>query len=396
MNKENYLLITCLIILIISVVLTFTNFIRFKFGLEIEGGTILYYDADISKVAKEEIESTLSAVKDLIERRINYLGIAEINVSYSKNGRIIVEIPNIKDPELAKKTIGETPILEFKVPLEVGTSTVFVPSPLTGKYLKTANVEIHPQTGLPIVSLEFDNEGTKIFAELTKKYIGKPIAIYLDNNLISSPIVREEISSGKAIIEGNFSLEEARDLASKLKQGALPVALKLVGSSVVNPKLGHESLKKVTIGGIYGFLLILIFMLVFYRIHGIIANIALIFYLFFNLLLYKLLGVALSLSGIVGFILSIGMAVDANILIAERIKEEKTRMKIRDAILEGFNRAWPSIRDSNISTIISCILMYIIATSFVKGFAITLGLGVLISMLTAVFLTKILTLKILK
>lgn len=396
MYKKNYFLLISLIILIISIILSFTNFIKFKFGLEIEGGTILYYDADISKINKEELNDTLSAVKDLIERRINYLGISEINVSYSKNGRIIVEIPNIKDPELAKKTIGETPILEFKVPIEIGTSTFFVSSALTGKYLKTANVRIHPQTGLPVVALEFDKEGAKIFADLTKKYINKPIAIYLDNNLISAPIVREEINTGEAIIEGRFSLEEARELASKLKQGALPVALKLVGSTVINPQLGKESLKSIIIGGGVGFLSILIFMLIFYKINGLVANLALIFYIFFNLLAYKILGVTLSLSGIVGFILSIGMAVDANILIAERFKEEKKRLQIKEAILEGFNRAWPSIRDSNVSTIISCISMYIITTSFVKGFAITLGIGVLISMITAVFLTKALTLKIIK
>lgn len=393
MNKENKILAVFLFLFITSLFFILTNFLKFKFGLEIAGGTILYYDADISKIQKERVNENLQAIKDLIERRINYLGISEIKVSYSQSGRITVEIPHIKDPELAKKTIGETPILEFRIPLQVGTETLFVPSELTGKYLKSANVEINPQTGFPVVALEFDREGSRIFSELTEKYQGKPIAIYLDDRLVSAPIVKEKITTGKAIIEGNFNLDEARDLASKLKQGALPVSLKLVGSNVVNPLLGNEILKNGILGGILGILLVMAFMVLFYKNQGLIADIALLFYIVFNLFLYKLFGVNLSIAGIVGFILSVGMAVDANILIAERILEEKRTSSLKDAILNGFSRAWTSIRDSNISTIISCILMFLITTSFVKGFAITLGLGVLISMLTAVYFTKILTLK---
>ncbi len=395
MNTENKILIIFLVTFLISLFVISTNFLKFKFGLEIAGGTILYYNADISKMDEKEVESNLQAIKDLIERRINYLGISEIKVTYSRNGRITVEIPHIKDPELAKKTIGETPILEFRVPLENGTTT-FVNSPLTGKYLKNANVELHPQTGLPVVTLEFDAEGAKIFSELTEKYLGKPIAIYLDNQPISTPVVREKITTGRAIIEGNFDLKQAKDLANKLKQGALPVALELVGSNVVNPILGEEILKNGIFGGILGILLVMIFMLLFYKSQGLIADIALLFYIAFNLFLYKLFGIHLSISGIVGFILSVGMAVDANILIAERILEEKKILPIKNAIINGFSRAWTSIRDSNISTIISCLLMYLITTSFVKGFALTLGLGVLISMLTAVYFTKIITLKFIK
>ena len=397
MKKINSILLIYLGVFLLSIIIIFTNFIKFKYGLEIEGGSILYYYADISKIKKSEVQDTLKAIKDLIERRINYLGISEINVSYSSDGKIIVEIPNIKDPKEAQKIIGETPLLEFRIPLEVGTSTIFVPSPLTGKYLQTSNIEVDPKTGLPVVTLIFNEEGSKIFHELTKKYIGKPIAIYLDNKLISAPIVKDEISTGRAVIEGKFSWEEAKDLASKLKQGALPIKLQLIGSTSIDPILGKEVLKKTIIAGLIGFSLIVIFMIAFYKLQGVIADLALIFYVFLNLMLYKIFGVTFSLSGLVGFILSIGMAVDANILIAERIKEEISKQKdLKTAILEGFNRAWPSIRDSNISTIISCILMYLITTSFVKGFAITLGLGVLTSMLSGVFFTKILTLKFYK
>ena len=394
MKKIDFTLSIYLGVFLLSIVIVFTNFIKFKYGLEIEGGSILYYYADISKIKKNEIPDTLRAIKDLIERRINYLGISEINVSYSSDGKVIVEIPNIKDPEEAQKIIGETPILEFRIPVEIGTTTQFIPSPLTGKYLQTSNIEIDPKTNLPVVTLIFNEEGAKIFHELTKKYIGKPIAIYLDNRLISAPIVRDEISTGRAVIEGRFSWDEAKDLASKLKQGALPVKLQIIGSTSIDPTLGKETLKNTIIAGFVGFSLVIMFMLIFYRFQGIIASIALIFYVFLNLMLYKILGITFSLSGLVGFILSIGMAVDANILIAERIKEEILKQKdVKTAILEGFNRAWPSIRDSNISTIISCILMYLITTSFVKGFAITLGLGVLTSMISGVFLTKNLTFK---
>lgn len=396
MNSENKVLAIFLILLIISLFLILTDFLKFKFGLEIAGGTILYYDVDVSKIDRKELESNLQAIKNLIERRINYLGVSEARISYSKKGRITVEIPNIKDPELAKKTIGETPVLEFRIPSIEGTTTIFISSALTGKYLKNASVEIQSSTGLPVVALEFDKEGAKIFSELTEKYQGKPIAIYLDNKLISAPIVKEKITTGRAIIEGNFELKEAKDLANKLNQGALPVSLKLVGSNVINPILGRDILKSGIIGGVCGILLVIFFMLIFYGSQGLVADIALLFYIAFNLFLYKLFSIHLSISGIVGFVLSIGMAVDANILIAERILEEKKTLSLKDAIINGFSRAWTSIRDSNVSTIISCILMYLITTSFVKGFAITLGLGVLISMLTAVYFTKVLTLRFIR
>jgi preprotein translocase subunit SecD len=397
MTKEDYFLFSIIILLIISIFFVFTNILKYKLGLDLAGGVVLIYKADLKNVKPQERNDILLAVKDLIERRINYLGVIESSINYSQSGEIVVEIPSIKDPEEAKRLIGETPLLEFRVPVEKGTTTEFVPSELTGRYLKTADVEINPNTGFPVVALELDSQGAKIFEKLTREYLNKPIAIYLDGQPISAPIVRDIIPNGRAIIEGKFTYQEAQDLARKLKQGALPVSITLIGQYVVNPLLGKQFLDFAIKGGIIGTILVLVFMLAYYRLQGLVANIALIFYIFFNLFLYKLLGITLSLSGITGLILSIGMAVDANILIAERMKEERKRgLKVEEYTKLAFERAWPSIRDSNSTTILSCIIIYSLTSSFVRGFALTLGMGVLISMLTAVFFTRILTLKITK
>jgi preprotein translocase subunit SecD len=397
MTKEDYFLFSIIILLIISVFFVFTNILKYKLGLDLAGGVVLIYKADLKNVKPQERNDILLAVKDLIERRINYLGVIESSINYSQSGEIVVEIPSIKDPEEAKRLIGETPLLEFRVPVEKGTTTEFVPSELTGRYLKTADVEINPNTGFPVVALELDSQGAKIFEKLTREYLNKPIAIYLDGQPISAPIVRDIIPNGRAIIEGKFTYQEAQDLARKLKQGALPVSITLIGQYVINPLLGKQFLDFAIKGGIIGTILVLVFMLAYYRLQGLVADIALIFYIFFNLFLYKLLGITLSLSGITGLILSIGMAVDANILIAERMKEERKRgLKVEEYTKLAFERAWPSIRDSNSTTILSCIIIYSLTSSFVRGFALTLGMGVLISMLTAVFFTRILTLKITK
>jgi preprotein translocase subunit SecD len=398
MDKNNIILSFAIILFFISIFFVFDNTIlKFKYGLDLEGGVILTYNADLSNIKKEDYNDILSATKDLIERRINTLGISETNISYYRSGKIIVEIPSIKNPEEAISVIGKTPFLEFRTTQSIGTETIFIPTELTGKYLKTANVVFETQTGLPVVSLELTNEGAKIFEKLTRENLGKPIGIFIDNNLISAPVVREVISGGKAIIEGNFSLQQAKELAANLKQGALPVPLKLEGINQINPTLGSEFKEKMLKSGVIGFLLIIIFMIIYYKKQGLIASLCLIFYVFYNLFIFKLIGVVLTLSSITGFILSVGMAIDANILIAERIKEERKKIQdIQKAITNGFNRAWTSIRDSNITTIISSIIIYFITTSFVRGFALTLFIGVLISLLTAFYLTKILTNRIIK
>jgi protein-export SecD/SecF family membrane protein len=393
MNKSNFYILLFFILAFISLFFVIdNNFLKFKFGLDLSGGFVLTYDVDLKNIKFNERNDILSSIKDLIERRINTLGIAETNISYTQNGRLIVEVPNVKDYQEAVNIIGQTPLLEFRVPQIIGTQTVFVPSPFTGRYLKNAEILFDSRTGFPIVSLQFDSEGKKIFKELTEKYLNQPLAIYLDNYPISIPRVREVIANGEAVIEGNFTVDEAKKLVANLKQGALPAPLKLISVNQINPTLGVKFKDLSIQAGVLGFILVIFFMILYYRFQGVIASICLIVYVIFNLFIYKLFGVALSLAGIAGFILSIGMAVDANILIAERIKEEiKRGLSKIEAVKLGFNRAWTSIRDSNVTTIISSLLIYFLTTSFVKGFALTLLIGVIISIITSFYLTRILT-----
>jgi preprotein translocase subunit SecD len=381
---KNFFLATFFSVFVLSLIIIFF-YKNFSLGMDLAGGTILTYQIDWQNIDKTKVKNVLEQTKDLIERRINFLGVSEYFVSFSESGRILIEIPNIKDPEMAKKIIGETPFLEFRIPKD----NEFVPSGLTGEYLQKAEVIINPNTLEPVVSLEFNQEGTKIFKDLTQKYLGQPIAIYLDGKLISSPVVREVIENGKAQITGKFTLDEAKLLANRLNQGALPAPLNLIAESVVNPILSEKILKIALYASILGVILVILFMIIFYGFYGFLADIALIFFLIINLALYKILGVTISLASLSGLVLAVGMAVDANILIFERMKEEKQRgLKIKEVIKEGFNRAFPSIRDSNMTTIISSSLIYFLATSFVKGFALTLFFGVIFSFLTAVFFTR--------
>jgi preprotein translocase subunit SecD len=381
---KNFFLATFFSAFVLSLIIIFF-YKNFSLGMDLAGGTILTYQIDWQNIDKTKIKNVLEQTKDLIERRINFLGVSEYFVSFSESGRILIEIPNIKDPEMAKKIIGETPFLEFRIPKD----NEFVPSGLTGEYLQKAEALVNPNTLEPIVSLEFNQEGAKIFKDLTQKYLGQPIAIYLDGKLISSPVVREVIENGKAQITGKFTLEEAKLLANRLNQGALPAPLNLIAESVVNPILSEKILKIALYASILGVILVILFMIIFYGFYGFLADIALIFFLVFNLALYKILGVTISLASLSGLVLAVGMAVDANILIFERIKEEKQRgLKIKEVIEEGFDRAFPSIRDSNMTTIISSLLIYLLAVSFVKGFALTLLFGVIFSFLTAVFFTR--------
>jgi preprotein translocase subunit SecD len=381
---KNFFLAIFFLAFVLSLIIIFF-YKNFSLGMDLAGGTILTYQIDWQNIDKTKIKNVLEQTKDLIERRINFLGVSEYFVSFSESGRILIEIPNIKDPEMAKKIIGETPFLEFRIP----QNNEFIPSGLTGEYLQKAEAIVNPNTLEPIVSLEFNKEGAKIFKDLTQKYLGQPIAIYLDGKLISSPVVREVIENGKAQITGKFTLEEAKLLANRLNQGALPAPLNLIAESVVNPILSEKILKIALYASILGVILVILFMIIFYGFYGFLADIALIFFLVFNLALYKILGVTISLASLSGLVLAVGMAVDANILIFERIKEEKQRgLKIKEVIKECFDRAFPSIRDSNTTTIISSLLIYFLAVSFVKGFALTLLFGVIFSFLTAVFFTR--------
>lgn len=260
---------------------------------------------------------------------------------------------------------------------------------LTGKNLDRALVSFNPNDNSPEVSLEFDDEGGKMFEAVTERNVGKPVAIYLDGEPISIPNVNEKISGGKAVISGKFDINEAKLLAQRLNAGALPVPIEIVNQQTVGASLGQDSLNKSMKAGMYGVLFIIVFMIFYYRLPGIFSVISLVTYGLIVLAIFKTLPVTLSLSGIAGFVLSIGMAVDANVLIFERLKEELQKGKPGSlALRDAFDRAWPSIRDGNYSTIITCVVLYLFTTSMIKGFAVTLTIGIIISMFSAIFVTK--------
>lgn len=379
--------------------------IPFKLGLDLQGGSHLLYQADLSNIEEKDRANAMEGLRDVLERRVNFFGVSEPLVQI-QGERLIVELPGIKDVSEAIREIGKTPFLEFKTPkegyeeileknkrvIESGEGELedpFSPTSLTGRYLKKAELGFEQTTQEPLVLLEFNDEGAKIFEDLTEKNLKKPLAIYIDNILISSPVVQEKISGGRAQITGRFNLEEARELARNLSAGALPVPIKLIFQETVGPTLGKISLEQSLKAGILGFLAVILFMLIFYRLSGIIAAMALGIYVALILSLFKLIPVTLTLAGIGGFILSIGMVVDANILIFSRMREELREGKnFQISLEEGFRRAWPSIRDGNLTTLIVTAILFGFGTSFIKGFALTLSLGILISMFSAFFITR--------
>ncbi len=294
----------------------------------------------------------------------------------------------------AKEVHSQHILIAKKTPPSAQQQPTFIETGLTGKNLKSADVQFASQTGKPEVGIEFDSEGSKIFAQLTKESIGKQIAIFLDGQVISAPTVQTEITDGKAVITGNFTLEEVKKLSQRLNEGALPVPITLIGQQSVEASLGKVSLEKSLKAGAIGIGFVMIFMIFYYRFLGFIASVALLIYTSLMVALFKMStgtpwSITLTLAGIAGFILSVGMAVDANILIFERTKEEiRKGRSLKGAIDEGFRRAWSSIRDSNISSIITCLILIWFGTGFVKGFAVTLLLGVLVSMFTAIVLVR--------
>ena len=389
----------------------------FELGLDLQGGIHLLYEADLSQVLEEEKADAIAGLRDVIERRVNLFGVREPVVQV-QGERLIVELAGVIDPAEAIRQIGQTPFLEFKEQRaeeetekilakieEIGRKEeqeiqeiedwylafedpYFQSTPLTGKYLKGAKLDFD-QFSRPIVSLQFDDEGAKIFEELTSRNVGKKLAIYIDQIPISAPVVQEKISGGRAQISGQFTNEEARELARNLNAGALPLPITLISQQSVGPTLGKISLEQSLRAGFLGFLAVIIFMILFYRLPGILAGLALTIYVVLVLSLFKLIPVTLTLAGIGGFILSIGMAIDANVLIFSRIREELKSGKIfTQAIEEGFNRAWPAIRDGNLTTLIVAAILFGFGTSFIKGFATTLSLGILISLFSAIIITK--------
>jgi len=378
----------------------------FKLGLDLKGGVHLVYQADMSGIKPEEISDAMAGLRDVIERRINLFGVSEPLVQVEQKGiletaanreqRLIVELPGVTDVNQAIRMIGETPFLEFRLEnpnIEIKDDTklneAFLATPLTGRFLSKATLEFDQMTYTPQISLEFTDEGGKIFAQITKDNVGKRLAIFLDGAPISIPNIREEIKEGKAQITGQFTPQEAKTLVQRLNSGALPVPISLISQESVGPTLGEKVLNNGIKAGTFGIILVVIFLIIWYRLPGFLAILALGIYAAIILALFKLIPVTLTAAGIAGFILSVGMAVDANILIFERMKEEKRSGKtISAAVSEGFERAWLSIRDSNVSSLITSVILYWFGTSMVKGFALTLFIGILVSMFSAIIVTR--------
>jgi preprotein translocase subunit SecD len=380
--------------------ISFLQNVKVHEGLDLRGGTHLVYELDLTKVDSKNTSNAVQGVINVIDRRINALGVSEPNIQSSKVGStesVIVELPGVTDVNEAINIIGKTAQLEFweedtTAQLAENGQTVsagWKPTQLNGSNLSKADVRFDQQTGEPEVTLEFNSDGAKLFADITKRNLQKPVAIVLDNEIISAPTVQSEIEGGQAIITGKFTIEDAKKLALELNAGALPVPIKLVEQRNIGATLGTDSVKQSLLAGLVGVLLIAIFMISYYRFPGFLAVCALTIYTLLVIAIFKLVPVVLTLAGIAGFILSIGMAVDANILVFERMKEELRAGKtLGTAVDEGFRRAWLSIRDSNVSSLITCIILYFTTTGMVRGFAVTLAIGILISMFTAITISR--------
>ncbi len=421
--------------------LSFPHFFNkpYVLGLDLQGGVSLVYQADLSTVS--DPSGSMSGLRDVIERRINMFGVSEPVVQIQGTDRLLVELPGVTDVNQAIQMIGQTPYLEFseqKSTEEIkhvedvlkqiqdiqdkngtmeditkiqdwelalqGQAAFFKPTELTGKYLSKAAVVFDQTTYKPQIQLQFNDEGAKIFEEVTARNINKPLAIYLDGasiidtngdgkidaNDLYAPIVENKISGGKAVITGDMSTQKANSIASRLNSGALPVKIgQPISQRAVGPVLGQVALQESLRAGILGFVGILAFMIIFYRMKGLMASVSLLIYIALMLSLIKIIPITLTLAGIAGFLLSMGMAVDANILIFARMREElKSGKGYISSLDEGIKRAWPSIRDGNFTTILVGIVLFIFGTSFVKGFALTLIVGNLIGMFTAIVVTN--------
>lgn len=396
---------------------------EYKLGLDLAGGALLTYEADTENLAGDDIDGAMDALRDVIERRVNVFGVGEPRVSTETAllggeiaHRLIVELPGVTDVDAAIEQLGETPLLEFRLvrqegePIQVTTSDGSIQMPsqtdmlykraeLTGRYLQSARVQFGGNGGVvnqPYVALVFDSEGAEIFEAITRDNVGRELAVFLDGELLTSPVIQSVITSGEAIITGDFSPEEARDLAQNLNFGALPVPIELVGTQNIGGSLGKATVAAGVTAAAWGLALVALFMILWYRLPGLIAVVSLGVYVALMMTLFKFIPVTLTAAGIAGFILSIGMAVDANILIFERLKEElrDDRQGVRDAIRNGFKRAWASIRDGNLTSIFTAIILFYTTTSLVKGFALTFGIGVVVSMITAIGVTRTLLLAV--
>lgn len=377
----------------------------FTLGLDLNGGTHLVYKADVSKLPNGDVSSSMQSLRDVIEKRVNIYGVSEPLVQVEEGGvlgskeaehKLVVELPGVTNIDEAVKMIGAIPKLEFRLVREdtsgSGSTTVLTEyTGITGAQLKRATLQFDPNTNQPMVGLELNPEGRDLFADITKKNIGVILGIFLDGQPLSLPTIRQEIKDGKAVISGSFDRPEAQALVRDLNYGALPVPIELISTQTIGASLGQDALKGGVKSGIVAFVIIAIFLIVYYRILGLVSVLALGVYSIIMLALFKFIPVTLTAAGIAGFILSIGMAVDANILIFERMKEElKSGKNQWDAMHEGFARAWLSIRDSNISSILTGLILYFFgSSSIITGFALVFIIGVLVSMFSAITASRI-------
>jgi preprotein translocase subunit SecD len=385
-----------------------------KLGLDLAGGTELIYKADTSKIVGDKTGS-LASLRDVIDRRVNLFGVAEPIVQLEKanaaagqaEDRLLVDLPGVTDVQAAVTAIGQTPTLDFQLENPAAsttatTSTVtFTPTGLTGAYLKSAALQFNNGTGAstvnaPVVEITFNDAGAKLFQKITSENVGRPLAIFLDGQVISAPTIQEAIPGGVAQINGNFTPVQARALVQNLNFGALPVPITLESSNTIGPTLGAAAAHAGLIASIIGFALVSLFMILWYRVPGIIASLALVIYLLINIFVIKFVPITLTASGIAGFILSIGLAVDANVLIFERFKEEiKLGKGPHEALRIGFGRAWPAIRDGHLTMIISSVILFWLGTSIVQGFALVFGFGVIASLISAVGISRVFLLAVL-
>jgi preprotein translocase subunit SecD len=403
-----------------------------KLGLDLRGGLQTLLEADVNDCASVSSDD-LQVTRQILESRANALGVSEVVMQVAGNCRIVAEFPGVSNPEEVVASLQQTGLLEFvdmgstPVPAgtavltdhDQGTTTAPVPTPtpasdavtptpnpdgstpvepqvyhtvMTGAALDSVSVT-QSQLGEYQVSFVLKPDQAKVFADFTRDHVNQYLAIVLDKNVISAPVIKSEISGGSGVISGSFTQADANTLTIQLRYGSLPVPVKVVESRTVGPTLGEESVRKSVLAGAIGLVVVIIFMALYYRLPGILADLALVTYALISFMLFKLIPVTLTLPGIAGFILSIGMAVDANVLIFERLKEElRAGRTLRQAIDLGWNRAWPSIRDSNSSTLITCVILYLFGNTFgasmVKGFSINLALGVLVSLFTAIIVTR--------
>lgn len=381
----------------------------YKLGLDLQGGTQLTYRVDMKHIPKSDQDKAFEGARNIIDRRINFFGVGEPSIQTLKlagDYRVIVELPGLSNVKDAVGLIGKTAELSFweqgpeikgaspAADLPLGLSIFLGNNPqktkLSGKDLKDAQVVFGTTAGAePQVQLNFTPAGSKLFANITTKNVGKPLAIVLDNEVVQAPRVNQAILNGNAVISGGFTVAAAKTLAIQLNSGALPAPLTILGQNTIGPSLGIDSLKKSLFAGFVGFIAVVIFMSYLYKKEGVIASAALCIYIIITLAIFKFIPITLTLAGIAGFILSIGMAVDANVLIFERMHEELREGRSKDVALRlGFSRAWSSIRDSNISSLITAFILYYFGTGIVRGFALTLAIGILVSMFSAIVVTR--------